>query len=438
MSRIRTLLALLAAAMLVLAACGAPAAAPPAAPAVEPTAAPGAAQPTAAPAAVAETASLVIWNTGSEDEAAAMQIAADAFTAENPGITIKIEPVPWSDAYAKILAAVAGGVAPDMITGGMSWGIEFGKQGGMVDLKAAYPEMTDRLVKMLPPQVASAIIPPSGEVYAVQLDVTMHELFYRTDLVEQAPATWEELVAEIEKQQAAGNKGFQIDWGIADWLGAYPFIASAGGTFYNAECSQATINSPEAVQGVQFFADLFTKYNAPTDSVDIGNGLESGDYPLAIGGSWNAAGLVFNRPALEGKWALAPLPAGPSGQAVSFLGGRVIGIMESSEHKDAAAQFIEYLYTPEATRALSEYQLTKNNMYIPPAPELIPAAGLPEVVVPGTTAILENAGGPPNCPGWEAVQADVTKQIQEVIYNGADAQAAMDQAAELMNAALNQ
>ena len=33
------------------------------------------------------------------------------------------------------------GSGPGMMTGGLSWGIEFGEQGGMIDLKAAYPEV---------------------------------------------------------------------------------------------------------------------------------------------------------------------------------------------------------------------------------------------------------------------------------------------------------
>lgn len=447
-SRLATLLALFTAALVLLSACGggaAPAAEPTKAPEAAPAPAeatkapePAPAEPTKAPepAPAAEATKIVIWNTGSEDDAKALQIAADAFTKANPTITFDIQPVPWSDAYAKILASVAGGVAPDVITGGMSWGIEFGKQGGMIDLKAKYPETTNKIVAMLPPQVANAIIPPSGEVYAVQLDVTMHEMFYRTDLIEKAPATWEELTAAIEKAQADGKKGFQLDWGIADWLGMYPFVYSAGGSYYDAGCTKATINSPEAITGLKFFASLYSKYKAPTDSVDIGNGLESGDYPIAIGGSWNAAGLEYARPNLAGKWGVAPLPAGPSGKAVSFLGGKIIGVMASSKNADASVKFIEYLYTADAVKAQADYQKTKNNFFIPPAAELLPAAGLPASVEPGVKQILAAAGGPPNCPGWEAVQADVVKLIQEVIYNGADPQAKMDEAAKLMTDAL--
>lgn len=382
---------------------------------------------------------LVIWNTGGENDAKALQTVADLFTKDNPAVTVKIEAIPWSDAHAKVLAAVAAGTGPDIITGGMSWGIEFGKLGGMIDLKDVYPEMTEEIVKMMPPQVAAAIIPPSGEVYGVQWDVTLMAMFYRADLLQEltgleaAPATWAEFTDALAKIQEAGKKGYQQDWGNTDWLGLFSFVYSAGGSYYDSECTQATINSPEAVEALEFYASLYTKFNAPTDSVDIGQGLEGGDYPLAIGGSWNAAGLEFSRPAIAGKWAMAPLPKGPGDKSISFLGGRIIGILTSSKQPDAAAKFIRSLYTPEAVGVQADFWQQQNGFFIPPAAELVSAAKLPEGIAGALNSILLEAAGPPNCTGWEESQADVTKFIQEVIFNGADAQEMLDQAADLMN-----
>lgn len=387
---------------------------------------------------------LVIWNTGGENDAKALQTVADLFTKANPDVTVKIEAIPWSDAHAKVLAAVAAGTGPDIITGGMSWGIEFGKLGGMVDLKDVYPEMTEEIVKMMPPQVAAAIIPPSGEVYGVQWDVTLMAMFYRTDLLQEltgleaAPANWGEFSDALAKIQEAGKKGYQQDWGNTDWLGLFSFIYSAGGSYYDTECTQATINSPAAVEALEFYASLYTKFNAPTDSVDIGQGLESGDYPLAIGGSWNAAGLEFSRPAIAGQWAMAPLPKGPGDKAISFLGGRIIGILSSSQQPDVAAEFIHSLYTPEAVGVQADFWKQQNGFFIPPSAELVSAAKLPEGIAGALNSILLEAAGPPNCPGWEESQADVTKFVQEVIFNGADAQEMLDQAADLMNKNLTQ
>lgn len=445
-------LALLATiALFTLSACGgAPAAeAPTSAPAAQPTtaaatdatAAPDAtqappAEATAAPAELATSSegTLIVWATGDENGANALQAAADLFVKENPGVTIRVQAVPWSDAHAKILSAAAAGVGPDIITGGMSWGIEFGKLGGMVDLKAKYPDLVAEVDTLALPQVKAATIPPSGEVYAVQYSVDMMAMFRRTDVIKDAPKTWEEFTKAIETAQAGGKKGFGQGWGNTDWLGYYNFLYSAGGTLYAADCSKATINSPEGVQAMTFYRDLYSKYKAPTDTnVDLEAGLESGDYPIGITGSWSAASLQFGKPQMAGQWAMSALPAGPSGKGISFLGGQVIGIMTGSKNQDTAAKFIRFLYTPAAVEATSAYKLSQNNYYVPPSLELLSAAKLPANLESAFKDLLTYSGGPPNCVGWEESQNDVNKLIQEVIFNSADPKEALDQAAQLMD-----
>src|SRR5690606_36494737 len=82
---------------------------------------------------------ITVWATGAEEEANVMRAAADLF-AEQTGNTVNIEAVPWSDAHAKALTAATSGEGPDIITGGLSWGIEFGALGGMVNLSETYPD----------------------------------------------------------------------------------------------------------------------------------------------------------------------------------------------------------------------------------------------------------------------------------------------------------
>jgi ABC-type glycerol-3-phosphate transport system substrate-binding protein len=82
---------------------------------------------------------ILIWMTGGENDAVIAQKAADVW-AEATGNTVKIEPVDWGTAHARILTAATSGEGPDIITGALSWGIEFGELGGMLDLNAAHPE----------------------------------------------------------------------------------------------------------------------------------------------------------------------------------------------------------------------------------------------------------------------------------------------------------
>src|SRR5512145_3225405 len=82
---------------------------------------------------------ILVWMTGGEVDAQIFQAAADLW-AEQTGNTVTVEPIDWSSAHARMLTAAASGEGPDIITGGLSWGIEFGELGGMVDLNAGYPD----------------------------------------------------------------------------------------------------------------------------------------------------------------------------------------------------------------------------------------------------------------------------------------------------------
>src|SRR5262245_51292773 len=82
--------------------------------------------------AQAQGKALVVWMTGSDDDATAFKAAADLW-AKKSGGSVTVEAVSWSDAYAKMLAAATSGQGPDLITGGLSFGIQLGAKGGMVN-----------------------------------------------------------------------------------------------------------------------------------------------------------------------------------------------------------------------------------------------------------------------------------------------------------------
>ncbi|CAN5896051.1 sugar ABC transporter substrate-binding protein [soil metagenome] len=387
---------------------------------------------------LASAQTLTLWNTGSETDALILDAAAALFEASHEGVTVDIQPMSWQDGHTKVLTAVVSGSGPDMITGGLSWGIEFGEQGGMVDLKAAYPDIVAEIESLVQPGIYHSVVPPTGEVYGVPIDLTFQVMMTRPDLIEAAglsgpPQTWEELTAVLE----ADNAGLGFGWGNAEWIGFFPFLYQAGGALYDTECSEATINSPEGVEALTFFADLYNTYGtSPEGDIDVEGGLESGEYAVGFQNS-SALGMESSRPELFQELSFSPLPAGPSGKRTSFIGGRVIGIMEASNNQDLAAEFIASLYTSEAATAIIQKAEELNQLWITPVVEYAKQGSLADKAVTALEEQLADAEGPPNCTGWEESQALVVRQLQEVIFSGADPQAALDAAAEEMNKNLN-
>ncbi|KAA9377448.1 extracellular solute-binding protein [Microbispora cellulosiformans] len=377
-------------------------------------------------------AAITWWSTGGDDESAAFQKAADLYTKSHPNVTIKVQTLSWDDAYAKLLAASTSRSGPDVISGGMTWTIQFGLRGGMVDLRKYGAE---QLKAQAQPAQWKSAVSPDGTVYGIPLDMSTEALYYRTDLLEKAgikepPTSWDELTADIGKLKDAGVKTpFSIDWGNLDWIGYFNFLYQAGGSFYTPDC-KPSLGTPEAERALSFWIDLHRKYGAPTDTVTTSDALDAGT-AMVYGGTWNALGIDTSKPKLKGKWAVAPLPAGPAGPT-TFIGGRAVGVTSYSKHIQQAADFVKYLYTDEAVDAVNAESKARNVAYIPPRPDKVAGSPFQPQHSQVFAKIISTGAAAPGCPGWDESAGDVAKHLQSAILGKADMKTALGEAAKVM------
>lgn len=387
---------------------------------------------------------ITVWSTGSDTDAQVLQAAGDAFSALHPGVKINVQAISWNDSHAKILAAVSSGTGPDIITGGLSYGIEFGQKGGLVDLKAKYPDLIEQVQKLAQPGVYKSLVGQDGKVYAVPGDLTLMMMYYRTDILKEAglsvPKTWDEFTNVVTKLRAANKaKGAGFGWGNSNWLGYFQYLYSAGGTLYDAQCTKATVNSPEGLKALQAFNDMFNKLGTSTDTtLDFEAGFASGDYPIGFNGSWELINMETGHPEIKGKWAAAPIPTGPAGKGTAFIGGRGLSIMNTSKTQDQAAEFIRYLYTDQAAQLTSEQAAKLTTLWLPARVDMADKLQIPAERIQALKSQLNDAAGPPICPGWEESGSTVDKKLQEVILNNADPKKTLDEIAAVMNQNLKQ
>jgi multiple sugar transport system substrate-binding protein len=395
--------------------------------------------PTATP--LSGPVTLTLWATGTENDAAPLRAAAVLFHSQNPLVTVSVKAIPPDSAHSKIVAALTTGtsdIPPDIITGDISWAHELGTVGGLIDLKAVYSDVYNEISALsLPDVLLNSIGTPAGEVYAVPWTVDTYLFYYRTDLVATAPKNWDELTAEIKKQQTAGNKGFEIEWGNLEWQSYLNFLYAAGGTLYDESCSKATVNGAEGVQALKYLAELYTKYKAPTDAAPaLGSGLNDGSFPMGMTAASTAGGLDAAYPGLSGKWSVAPLPNGPANKDTAFVDGKIIGVASTSKLPDLAAKFIRFLYTPEAMASIIAKFAAVGKFYIPPSVAFIDLIPAPAFITEAIKIQLNSVAGPPNCSGWAEKSVTLQDQIVKVIKLGADPQTALDVAAADMDEGL--
>ncbi|MBK8575777.1 MAG: extracellular solute-binding protein [Elusimicrobia bacterium] len=382
---------------------------------------------TAAP----EKNKLLVWHVGSEEEAQIIQKLAEEKFTPTSGVEVRCESMAWAEAHSKYLTAMAGDVTPDVGTMGLTWGTEFGSKGQMTDLRKAYGADLEVLKAATFPSIWEAT-EYRGAVYGVPYDMSLMLMYYRKDLVPTPPGTWQEMVSLLEKL-ALKKQNLLMDWGSMDWIGFAPFLWQAGGDYYNVDKTRSTIDQPEAVTALTFYADLYRKYGVPKAGQGVAQGMRSADFPVGISGNWLINSLPVDAPELEGKWAIAPLLAGPSGKRTGFIGGRAMGIFARSTRQDEAWSFIKFLSQEDVQQEIYKEVAKSHNIYMPPNMKAWDALPMSSEIKDVLVAQARDAKAPPSVLGWNDSTRFVVEAIQKAVVKGGDPKTLLAGAAKAMN-----
>ena len=389
-------------------------------------------------ACAAQAQKLVVWMVGDDKVPRLLQPAVEAFTAQHPGITVEVRDVPWADAMSKYSAALASRSGPDLITGGTTFGIDLGAKGALIDLNQRAPDLVRLLQQYAVPGALRSVRRPDGVMHAAPFDMHVQLQYYRTDLLARAPATWDEFDTTVRRLRVGGARGYAQQWGNTSWLGFFPYLQQAGGALYDAQCTKALVDSPEAVVALNHYATIYRELKASTDTwPDADGSLENGSTPLIQSGTWLLASLDITRRKITGRWAVAPLPAAPGGRNTAFIGGTVMGVTSFSPNVELALDFMRTVYRADVTRSMGAAALQLGLVWLPGGrSDQLEALPLPAAHRQVLLAQLKDAEGPPNCPGWQRLAESLTRAVQRVVLADGDAQQELGKTAAKMNRAL--
>lgn len=356
--KIKSLIAVLAVATLVLVGC-APAATPTAAPATEAptTAAPATEAPTTAPTASAPVVlHFMYYQDGAE--ASIMAPLITKFELDNPGIMIELDVVPYTNITNQLPAQVQAGQAPDIarIT-------NFGAFSGyLLDLSSYLNDPSFMMYNFAAPVLAA--MRPDGDttgLYGFPDTLTVTGPYVNTTLFEQASvalpaanATWDDWTkAATEVQKATGVKyAIGID---ATGHRLASVIISDGGTLLTPD-GNFTIDSEGFRQAVTMLKDW--QDQGLTDNqiwIKSGNScindFMSGDMVFCLSGSWQV-GNVAKTVGTNFDWQVVPTPSGAGG-SVGIAGGSAVVAFKNTKYPAEVAKFMEYLMQPETYSAFS-------------------------------------------------------------------------------------
>ncbi|MGK5740008.1 ABC transporter substrate-binding protein [Micromonospora sp. URMC 103] len=361
------------------------------------------------------------------------------FESEHPNIKIQAQNVPAEEANEKLTAQVAGGNPPDVAYIDASTVAAFASRKALVNL--------DNYIRRSDVVKADAYVPAfktfttfEKSMYGLPFDGESTALYYRTDMFAAAglskpPTTWE----EYEAAAKALTNPAKRTYGHAMFTGSpeaayywYPWLWQAGGKVLSDDGKEVLFNSAEAKRAAEFYVKL-AQY-APKDylnsnSYDGRQAFANGQVGMYVAGSWFAGTLTDEFPAINGKWATAPLPEGSAGCGTTIAGDALV-IFSQSKNSDAAWKFVEFLSKPDNV-AQWTYK-SKDGTLLPPINSLLDS---PDLV--STKPILKGFAEAMKCgvsnvivhPDWPKIEEGLNEQLAKAIYGEQTAAEALDNAA---------
>ncbi|MFC5466361.1 ABC transporter substrate-binding protein [Lederbergia graminis] len=277
----------------------------------------------------------------------------DKYNKEQEDVYVKIEIIPGDAWDQRITAAQAAGTSPDITTMNYNKIVFSADQGKIVALDdyvdaAIFDDLYDNV---------RDFISVDGKHYAYPMLVEPSSLlFYNKEMFEKAgldpnkpPKTWDELIeygkklkdGRISGLTAAGNTSELgwTHWGLQAMVGASPISDDWSEATINNEKYESLLN----LWGTLYKEGIFPK-QMPGPYTDI-QPFAEGRTAMAINGSWAISQLRNDYPEILDNIGVAVLPTPDGNQDVptASLGGWTLTIDGNSDHKEEAADFIQYM-----------------------------------------------------------------------------------------------
>ncbi len=280
----------------------------------------------------------------------------ERFNKSQSDFEVKVEFVPQAQARQKLITAVAAGNPPDCC---QIWDYWVGELEGM----GALEDLTDRIKawKHYAGTVPNAweTVSVKGRLFSLPLAVSNDAVFIRTDRAKEYGLklpkedwTWDEFLALAKgfTKPEKNQYGFGMRGG-GNWAVTYATEFMYGNGAQLEKDGKVVINSPEAVQGLEWYLALFRTYkatppSAPTDAYrQIVEGFGRGVTSMYLHNS----GSVEEQKGFVGEqnFMTLPIPIGPAKKRATFFFSETLPIFKAAKNKEGAWRFISWLLEDE-------------------------------------------------------------------------------------------
>jgi fructooligosaccharide transport system substrate-binding protein len=280
-----------------------------------------------------------------------------AFEAKHPTIKINMQSMHWGSEYElRLRTELATGNHPDIMAIDSPNLALYANSGSLLSIDSYMKEEGN--IDDIPHGVLKGLT-YKDEIYLAPIVESSIALFYNMNIFREAgipfpsknpdnPMTWEE-VLEIAKKinnPAKGvigidpAQGFNVGEGPAYFK--MPILWQFGADVISPDGStaQGYLNSPEALEALQFYQDLYRKHEVAAVEMPPAP-FENDKLGMTILGSWAIWELQQTPGFVLGEdYGVAPLPKGKN--QVVPNGGWALGISSKTKHPEEAWEFVKF------------------------------------------------------------------------------------------------
>ncbi|MGN6548752.1 MAG: ABC transporter substrate-binding protein [Pararhizobium sp.] len=381
----------------------------------------------------ADTITLNFWD-NQQTESGLSQYQKEAvarFEKENPDIKVNVTTVPYPEYQQRLLTAVQGGNAPDVATLDQIWVAAFAEAGAIDQLDDRAKQAGIKASTFFKGAWDSANY--NGHLWGIPFNVDAWSFtYYNKKLLDaagvdpQSLTTWKGLAAAGKKLTGNGKFGIGLfaHKGEDTTVVLDSFIFSNGGHVLKPDgsCGLTDKASIEALQYLQSLAPYAPEGILNASSGDMRQLFLNGSLAMEF---WPA----LEQPTLQKSkldWDFVGGTAPEGKTPVGTSGGWNLAILKTSQHKEAAWKFIQFLTRPDV-----------NGDVVDLIPANVEAAKAflqknrkgPDRIM----AYLEHAAPRPLSPRYLEV-SDIEVRLAQDIYSGKDVTQAAQAACQAIDA----
>lgn len=305
-----------------------------------------------------------------------------AFEEAYPEIDLNIISTPWDEGHDRLITFIAGGQPPDLAVIGTRWLLE------LLDMDVVEPIenwLSEGLINNIDPALMEGKI--GGVLYGLPVAAGTRLLYYRSDLVDKAPETYEEMLQMALKINNPDQRFYAVGMSGQKYVeltehayylfgnGGYYFEMLPDGTY-----GKCTVNDEAGIGTMTFMNDLVNKHKVTQPGVtayrrdELQDLFIAGNLGFFMSGGFTAT--LLEQRGVTFKWDVAPIPHFEGKPQSSLIVTDSIVLFKDSKVKEEASKFLDFFYSdawrlefdkmigfPPTTKSLADDPYFQNPVY---------------------------------------------------------------------------